>query len=56
MGKDNQGNTYDDQGRHYVSNSGSLASHGESVRVNDGYGNLVPGYMNYGTAVPTKDN
>lgn len=56
MGKDIYGNTHDDQGTHYLSNSGNEATHGESVRVNDGTGNLVPGYMNYGTAVPTKND
>jgi hypothetical protein len=56
MSKDSQGSTYDDQGRNYVSNSGSEARHGDNVRVNDGYGNMVPGHMNYGTAVPNTDS
>lgn len=52
--QDSSGNLYDNTGRNYTTPSGQPATHGQSVGVNDGYGNYQPGYMNNGTAVPSK--
>ena len=52
--KDAYGSLYDSQGRNYTTTNGEQATHGQSVGVNDGYGNIKPGYMNNGTATPIK--
>ena len=51
---DNYGAHYDNQGTNYKTSSDQPAVHGQIVDVNDGYGNFKPGFMNNGTAVPTK--